>query len=262
MEWMGILMLTHIFGDVGSGKTLLASYIASKVDKPIYANYTLKLPEYHDLKPEDLSKLKESTLVIVDEAYTWLESRLSGRNINLYMSYILFQSRKRGLDIILTDQLTGTIDLRFREMTNYEILCENIEHGFEYQISKISRFGNYRIRKLIMPYHTAEKIFPLFDSWQLIDPIDKNMLFNVTEDKGEIIGDVDKAANWLIEQFPINRITKGVVSDFCLRENIPKFMVDMIFNSIKVKSINESLKEEPKIKRKLEPEKKRKSFKL
>ena len=85
-------MLIHFTGDVGSGKTLFCTQVALHDKRQIYSNYNIKLPNYHDLKPEMLSILTESTLVIIDEAYTWLESRLSGRNINLYLTYILFQS--------------------------------------------------------------------------------------------------------------------------------------------------------------------------
>jgi hypothetical protein len=226
------MTLISLVGDVGSGKTLFATYLASKDNRPIFSNYKIKLPTYTDLKPETLTSLTSSCLVIIDEAYTWLESRLSGRNINLYLSYILFQSRKRGLDIILTDQLIGTIDVRFRQLTNYEIYCQNIETGFEYTIHKVNRYANYKPMKLLMPYSTAEKIFPLYDSWELISPIDDNLVFNITEDKGDIISQIDEHTKILLKSSK-SKISKPMVSDYCLRNNLPKSFINLIYNSIK-----------------------------
>jgi len=227
------MTLVSIVGDVGSGKTLFSTYIATGDSRPIYSNYKLKLKKYHDLKPETLNKLKEQSLVIIDEAYTWLESRLSGRNINLYLSYILFQSRKRGLDIILTDQLEGTIDLRFRQLTNYEIQCQNVDDGFAYDIYKVSSYHQYKPMRFVMPFSIAETLFPLYDSWELINPIDDNLLFNVSEDKGDIMKEIDVIVATLLKKANANQYSKGIISDYCIRNKHPKTYIDLIYNAIK-----------------------------
>src|SRR4030042_4075128 len=134
-------MLISIEGDVGSGKTLLSTFMAIDDPRPVYANYKINIPNFKPLKPEMLWELNKPTLIILDEAYTWLENRTSGKPINRYMSYILFQSRKRGLDFILTDQIVGTIDPRYRWMINFDIQSEVHEHGFLYQLTKLSRMG-------------------------------------------------------------------------------------------------------------------------
>lgn len=250
-------MLIHFTGDVGGGKTLFCTQIALHDKRPIYSNYKINLPNYHDLKPEMLSTLTESTLVIIDEAYTWLESRLSGRNINLYLTYILFQSRKRNLDILITDQLVGTIDLRFRAMTNYEIQCnkiidselvtnENPEGilGFEYTIYKCERgIFKYKISKLLMPYDIAQTIFPFYDTKQIISSIDDSLLLNITQDKRSILEDVDDVVNKLLEKYPAKSITKGIVSDYCLRNNRPPTYIDIIYNALKAKTLLDINKE-------------------
>ncbi|MGA3289018.1 MAG: hypothetical protein ABSD42_02110 [Candidatus Bathyarchaeia archaeon] len=44
-------MLVDISGPLGSGKTLFMTYLATKVKgRPVYANYHLKMPNYHELK--------------------------------------------------------------------------------------------------------------------------------------------------------------------------------------------------------------------
>lgn len=235
---MGIIPLTliHLVGDVGSGKTLFATHLAKNDSRPVYANYKIKIKRHHELKPEMLSHLNESSLVIMDEAYRWLESRLSSRNLNLYLSYILFQSRKRGLDIVLTDQLEGTIDTRFRQMTNYEIQCQAIEVGFHYTIFKLSRFQVYQPISMIMPFETAEKLYPLFDSWEFL-PINEDLVFNVTEDKKTLMQDIDKIVAGLLKKADAKVYTKGIIADICLRNEYPKSYIDLIYNSIQASKI-------------------------
>jgi hypothetical protein len=221
-------------GDVGSGKTLFTTYCASIDTRPIYSNYKIKLDNYNHLKPETLAELSDDCLILIDEAYSWLESRTSGKDINRYLSYILFQSRKRGMDIMLTDQLVGTIDVRFRMLTNYEVYCQNIlDVGFEYTIFKKSMYGNYKPKKMIMPYEIAETIFPLYDSWQLINPIDDNLIFNISEDKASMLKIADSHVKKLLAKCDGRKIPKGVISDYCLRNNLPKAYIDVIFNAIK-----------------------------
>ncbi len=235
------MTLIQLLGDVGSGKTLFSTYLASLETRPVYANYKIDIPTYRLLVPEILVNLNESSLVILDEAYSWLESRTSGKHLNKFMSYILFQSRKRGIDMVLTDQLLGTIDVRFRQMTNYEIHCRQIaDVGFEYRMFKLSGWVKPRPVTLIFPYQYAERIFPLYDSWELINPIDDELIFNVTQDKTEIIKDVDEVAEYLLSQYDANDITKGIVADYCLRNGYPKNYTEHIYNSLKARSLKSS----------------------
>ena len=234
-------MLISIEGDVGSGKTLLETYIAVTDDRPVFSNYHIKLDRYNELKPETLMKLPTSSLVLMDEAYSWLESRTSGKAANLYFSYVLFQSRKRGLDIIMTNQLIGTVDLRYRSMVNVEIQCEPSEHGFEYTVRKLSRFRQYRPMKWTMPFETAEKIYPLYDSWEPISPIDDDLMFKITKDKTDIMNEVDKHAEKIWNMYPGKSIKKGIVSDYCMREEMPKSYADLIMNRIRVMQLETSI---------------------
>jgi hypothetical protein len=241
-------MLIQLLGDVGSGKTLFATYMAMKETRPVYSNYEIRIPNYRHLTPEILVQIDEPALVVVDEAYRWLESRTSGRHLNRYMSYNLFQQRKKGLDYVLTDQLEGTIDSRFRLMTNYKIYCQQIaDVGFHYTIYKTSAFKRYAPVSMVLPYKYAEMIYPFFDSWEP-QPIDEEMIFNITEDKTEIIADTDRIASYLLSLYEGNSITKGIVADYCLRNGFPKTFVEPTFNRIKalvMRSKVESVKQRP-----------------
>jgi hypothetical protein len=83
-----------------------------------------------------------------------------------------------------------------------------------------------------MPYSTAEKLYPLFDSWEE-QPIDDEMIFNITQDKGEIIKDIDSVSKYLSTIYDLKSITKGIVADYCLRNGYPKNYVEPIYNSLK-----------------------------
>ena len=231
------MSLISVIGDVGSGKTLFATYIALHDPRKVYSNYKIKRKKWELLKPETLVKLQSESLVIIDEAYAWLESRLSGRNINLYLSYILFQSRKRKMDIILTEQLESTIDVRYRNMINYEVICEKDVDGFHYQLLKYGRKNG--MAKLFMPYSVAEKIFPKYNTLELINPIDENMIFDIAEDKDDYVKTIDKTVNKLLKKAPPKAWKKGMVEDYCLRNRLPKAFVQYIYNAIQAKRLEE-----------------------
>jgi hypothetical protein len=160
-------MLIDISGPLGTGKTLFMTWLASKVkDRPIYANYHLKMPNYRELKMADLLGFKnEQAIICIDEAYVLLESRNSMDIMNQYVSYILFQSRKRGLDFIVTAQLNSTLDLRYKELTDVFISAAKSKIGFQYAIKYAGR-----AKLFTLPFKQAEKIYPLYDTTELVIP--------------------------------------------------------------------------------------------
>jgi hypothetical protein len=229
------MTLYHAIGDVGSGKTLFLTWMAVHEKRSVYSNYKIKIPNYHPLKPETLNIIEEPALCLIDEAYRWLESRTSGRVINRYMSYKIFQSRKKDRDYALTDQLEETVDVRYRLMTNFEIQCHHIiDVGFQYNIYKNSAFKIYHPVSVIMPYSEAEKLYPLFDSWEE-QPIDDGMIFNITEDKAEILKDVDEIVDYLLSKGDVKTYSKGDVADYCLRHGYPKEYVQTTYNALKAR---------------------------
>jgi len=232
-------MLISIEGDYGSGKTLLATFLALKDRRKVMANYTINIPNFVPLKPEMLWNINEPTLIVLDEAYAWLESRTSGKPINRYLSYNLFQSRKRGgpegiVDYILTDQLIGTVDPRYRMMINFDIQAEPHESGFVYTMTKLTRRGASKPATFFIPFSLAAKIFPYYNTYQKVDPIDKELLFSISEDQSDIMKQVDIVRDELLDKYVnLKKITKGVVRDYCLRNGHPKMFVDRIYDAIK-----------------------------
>ena len=168
-------MLMGIYGDVGSGKTILGVEVAYRNPKiPVYSNIKLELPNYQPLEITDIFKLQASEsglLMFLDEAYTWIESRTSSSDVNRYISYIGFQSRKRDIDIICTAQLRSSLDLRFKDMENLSVFCfdrpnpKTSKEDFKYRIVK-----NMQFRDLTFPYKKAKKLFPFYNTYQVVMP--------------------------------------------------------------------------------------------
>ena len=134
----------------------------------------LELKNYIPLEINDLIKMKfDKGNIFIDEAYTWLESRTSSSTLNRYLSYIIFQSRKRTIDIYTTSQMFSSVDIRFREQSNIIIKCKRIKKGFHYWIYQV---GKHNIKTFILPYENAKKYFDIYDTYEIIEPNQKQEL--------------------------------------------------------------------------------------
>lgn len=204
--------------------------------REIYSNYEVFDQRYHELTPEILIDPQiHGAAILLDEAYAWLESRTSGKDINRYMSYILFQGRKSDNDFYMTEQLLSTIDLRYRDMIDYEIRCKavpNYRHpqAFQYRIIDVLERVEY---KLVLPIEEARRYFPLYNTYQRVSPIDAELMVKVSKSKTSIIETVDEIVDDILNSGSQTRITKAIVSDYCLRHNHPKSYVEMAYNALR-----------------------------
>jgi hypothetical protein len=240
-------MLTNVVSDVRSGKTLWTTAVAvnevvyaqrfNLPPRPVLANYKIRLPNWKPLRPELLFTITKPTLVLLDEAYAWLESRQSGTPISRYMSYILFQSGKRGIDFYLTDQIEGSIDTRYRQLLNYRVECENlgVNTGFLYHFTKRVKGGFTMPSNKIMPYSWAEKIFPYYDTLEIVNPIDEELLYKVSQNKENTVERITTIVQKMLLKFPPNAWKIPMIENYCLKEKIPHYMVKMIHGEIKTK---------------------------
>ena len=117
-------MIILLTGLLGTGKTLLLTYFADMEQlQQIFANYNIKVDNFKRVKPEELENITEG-LLLIDEAYSWLESRTSGSTENKYLTNrIGFNSRKRGLTVIISAQVLSSIDVRFRKLAEFIIMA-------------------------------------------------------------------------------------------------------------------------------------------
>ena len=160
-------MLIAIIGAMGSGKTLLLVYLATKSEREIYSNFKINVPNYKPLEIIDLLDLKNDVDVYIDEGYTWLESRTSGSHLNRYLSYIVLQSRKRTIDILITAQLFSSIDVRFREQCDIIVKCKKIKEGFKYSVLFVEKNV---VRTFILRNKFAKKLFNTYDTYEIVEP--------------------------------------------------------------------------------------------
>ena len=166
-------MLIVILGNYGSGKTLFLTYLTFKTKRNVFSNFKLNTKNYNHLDVLDLLNLPNHIDVFLDEAYTWLESRLSGKAINRYLSYILLQSRKRTIDIYCTAQLFSTIDVRFRHKSDIIIECHKFKDGFHY---KIFNKNTFKSKYFILPFDNAKKYYSYYDTYEIVEPFEKARL--------------------------------------------------------------------------------------
>jgi len=179
-------MLIFLLGNNGSGKSFLLVFYATKFDKNIYSNFKIKIDKYIPLIINDLlnlDKLNEGN-IFLDEAYTWLESRTSGNALNLLTSYLIYQKRKRHLDIYLTAQMFSSIDKRARYLANIIIEClprVNFEKDDFHYIYK--DIDTNREMSFMIPYKIAKNYFKYYDTYEIIEPQKKSKLeFNILKD--------------------------------------------------------------------------------
>ena len=201
-------MLISILGNNGSGKTFILSYFATKFKNTIYSNYKLKLDNYIPLTINDLldmNKLDEGN-IFLDEAYTWLEARTSGNALNLLTSYLIYQQRKRFLDIYLTAQMLSSLDKRARKLSNIVIICEtrvNFEKDdfhFIYQDKDKGLETTFMI-----PYEIAKNYFKYYDTYEIIEPQNISRLeFNLLKNNPKrLIGKIKEIAKIVKPQISI-----------------------------------------------------------
>jgi len=228
-------LLCGVYGDLGSGKTLFLTYLALKNHKkiPVYANYRIDLPNCYLIEPSDLVSMQyDKALILLDEAYTWLESRVSGSKLNRYVSYVIFQSRKRGLDFVLSAQLSITLDIRFRELCDLFVLANRHKQGFRYLLLTKS----LRMKSFLLPYDYAEKkLFKIYDTYEIVKPFEQEDL----SVEVSILSN-PKKANQIIDEI-VNeikgrvkgKITHAQVMDYLLRLEKPLSLEPFVYARLK-----------------------------
>lgn len=176
-----IKLLVIVIGNLGSGKTLIVLILSLCYNRDIWSNFEIKIPNYKELDIPDLFNLPNNIVVIMDEGYAWIESRVSSSALNEYVSSIIFHTRKTFTDIYLTTPMLSTIDKRFRHQANYIIECEhrsNFESDdFKYTFNDID---NNSYSKYTLSYNNAKKYFKLYDTYEKVDSHRKKGLeFNI-----------------------------------------------------------------------------------
>lgn len=229
------MSLTIIVGDVGSGKTLLQTYFAIQESRPVYSNYPINIPNYNKLEPIVLTELNDA-LVVIDEMFVWLNSRVSSAKLHEFLSAMLFQMRKSSVDYIGTAQLFRTIDVNFREMCDYVIQARNDRKAklFHYEMLK-----NSSIRPIIkhfnLTYEKASAIFPYYSTYSKV-PVSPDVLGGAITDRRSILPAVETHISTMLKLKPANKWTRSAVDGYCTHHGLSKVHASTIYNELRYRS--------------------------
>lgn len=183
-------MIYGLIGLPGSGKTLFLTvfgYIAYRKGYRIMSNYKLNFP-HEPLSLEKLSKFDiQKAVLLWDEIHTSMDSRRSMDLVNMALSYLVLQARKRELHIAYTTQILGMVDLRLRNITNYRVLCEKDKEKKQFKYTFIPIVGKHFV--YVLPYYKASKFIHLYDTSQYYDVIEifrfsEKLREKIEEEKG------------------------------------------------------------------------------
>ena len=171
-------MLWVILGDYGSGKTirLVLEGVSSK--REVWGNFKLDIDNYTRITPMDLKDVGSNMLIILDEMQTWLESRVSMSFMNRFITNIIDQADKRGIDYFGTAHLLSSLDIRFRNNVHRIIKCERIGRSpsdrtrlndiRDFRFKTLNTYTG-RIKSKTLKYEKTIKYFELYDTHEIIE---------------------------------------------------------------------------------------------
>lgn len=239
-------MLIAVSGSLGSGKTTLLTYFAYAEDeRQIYANYHIDKDNCELIDVTDLEMITNG-LILIDEAYLWMDSRLSTTERNRYLSRMAFQSRKRQLDIVMSAQLRGSIDLRIRHLQDVHFIAlgsDEQDTAFKFIVAG---FGDSNTTYL--PYKFCEeRLFPLFSTREFPDATPtkyEQKKYNERVEEGvELIKNEfgEQAASLMSSR----KLTKGMIQDVCYRNDInSNDIIEAVYSRIKAESVKQEMAQE------------------
>jgi Fe-S cluster biosynthesis and repair protein YggX len=130
-----------------------------------YTEYTLN--ELVDFANNDIS-LKKS-IIIIDEAHIFLDSRNSQSKKNRIISYFLLQTRKKGCHLFWTSQRFHQIDKRLRDNSDVLIQCKTKKSrdGTQYTLNNINILLENSI-KTVNDVFVSSNYFDAYDSYEVV----------------------------------------------------------------------------------------------
>lgn len=175
-------MIIGFVGLLGKGKTLgMTAYAYGEKQKgrQILANYKVTFGELVD--PNELIGFEiENKLLLLDEASTLLDSRENTKAKRL-LTYFLKQTRKRDVDVLYNSQRLMDIDVKLRQITDQIYICTKYEgKGFAYNIIE----GGVLVGSKWLSMESAQEIFPLYNTKEVIMPVELNLTVSLEHLKG------------------------------------------------------------------------------
>jgi hypothetical protein len=226
--------LTIVLGGLGAGKTLFTTIMGCHEQvRPVYANYHIRCPKFAEFDLHTFLRGEYANcIIILDEAYVYLESRSSGRLLNKVLSYVLFQSRKMGMDIILTAQLNSSLDVRFRELVDFVVRCRASSDGFHYTITFLA---TNHTKQFFLPTPCARTYFPKYDTMERVEPVEEmDKVLEITTSPQQKLKDAESFAVQVLDTIeaefgPGQRPTHALVDFYCQQMETPAYLWEMVY---------------------------------
>lgn len=240
-----------ITGNVREGKTLfmvhrVGLYRAKGGELPVYTNFKLDLSITNRVGVSELLDLEglKGGVMCMDEAYAWLESRVSTSNLNRYVSYFIFQSGKREVDVMATAQLGSSVDLRFFDLAHQIVLARKDVQNERFVYKIATRCGvGVRVATKYLCFKSASRFWHVYDTGEPVAPLGlKRLQFEMDKfDKEKINKRVDGLVKLLLWRnktlkFGWNKagdIARYVVEDELLRLGEPLPLAPLVTNRLK-----------------------------
>lgn len=116
------------------------------------ANYILNLPNFKIITMDDIRDLimklengeepdLSNCIYVLDEIWSYLESRTSNAKVNRLLSYFVMQSAKSDVQIIYTAQMNSMADLRLRGVASIIINCRSTRRDASFHYFVVSQEG-------------------------------------------------------------------------------------------------------------------------
>jgi len=156
-------------------------YKDAKKGKKVLCNYRLNNINYEKVNIIDLFNLEDSEnkfnniTLGIDEITVYVDCRTSMSKRNRLFSWFILQSRKRNNNIYYTTQNISFIEMRLRQFTDIEILCQKLYDKHNKPYKNIRRFTLVDYRNPSNPVISGfdmdiRPYFNLYDTDELITP--------------------------------------------------------------------------------------------
>lgn len=179
-------MSTEIIGFVAKprqGKTLMMIMWAYRYKRKGWnvLSYRLKTTFSELITINDILNfdIKPHSVLLLDEVHTLIDSR-SVSAVNRLSSYFWTQHGKRDIKIMYTTQLNGMVDLRLRDIADKVIGCKKI--FVKNKFTRKRRLVGFTYGRKIdddtviytkrLPIRRAKKYFSMYDTTQIIQPLE------------------------------------------------------------------------------------------
>lgn len=169
-------MIIGMIGRMGSGKTLSLvryAYMYYRQGYKIYSNITLEFP-HTKIGLQDLIDYAnaniylDKSIVILDEAHVFLDSRASASKKNRIISFFIVLTRKMGCNLFYTTQRYHQIDKRLRDNSDIVIQCSTKDYkGIKFTHNLIMYMLEFGI-KTRSDLFESRKFYGLYNTRELV----------------------------------------------------------------------------------------------